>query len=295
MKILVFGSANIDYTYRMPHLVQEGETCKSIKMEKNIGGKGLNQAIALAKSGLSIYYAAMIGEDGVFLCDFLKTYQVDTSNVRIVDCPTGNAIIQVDEEGKNSIILFGGANEKVDEQFIDQTLEHFSQGDYVIVQNEISNLPLLIEKAKKQGMRVILNPSPVTPSLLKIPAKYIDMYILNEIEGAQITGQISPDAIVQTLLKNNENTNVLLTLGEQGARFVNKEMDVFEPARTVKVVDTTAAGDTFTGYFLQAYFQNKPIEYALKQATQAAAITVSRNGASISIPLFQEVQEKMVH
>ena len=289
MKVLVFGSLNIDYTYKVHHFVQAGETVQSFKMDKNAGGKGFNQALALAKAGANPYFAGMIGQDGIFLKDLLFTHGVEVGDITISDTPTGNAIIQVDETGENCILLFGGANQTVDGEKIDTVLSHFEQGDYLLVQNEISHLPMLIEKAHQKGMRIVLNPSPITKALLEIPVSHMDTYILNEVEAEQITGATAPDDIFAFFLTRNSACKIVLTLGEKGAYYADEGQTLFAPAKKVDAVDTTAAGDTFTGYFLHHFLQTGDVKKALTIASNASAITVSRHGAGESIPFYGEL------
>ena len=289
MKLLVFGSLNIDYTYQVHHFVQAGETVQSLKMDKNAGGKGFNQTLALAKAGANLSFAGMIGQDGLFLKMLLEKYGVNVENLMVTDIPTGNAIIQVDEKGENCILLFGGANQTVDESKIDQVLSRFDKGDYLLVQNEINCMPQLVEKAHQKGMKIVLNPSPVTKELLTIPISYIDTYILNEVEAEQITGRTDPSEIFNFFLYENPNVKIILTLGEKGAHYADATTTFFVPAKKVNAVDTTAAGDTFTGYFMSAYFKGYEVQACLELATMASAITVSRHGAGESIPLYDEV------
>ena len=182
MKVLVFGSLNIDHVYQLPHLVREGETISSTRYDRNAGGKGLNQAIALAKAGLEVSFAGAIGADGVFLTDMLKRHGVNTQLVYTLDVPTGHAIIQVDAHARNSIFLYGGANQAITVEMIEEALSHFSAGDLVLVQNEISHCDEIIRLAARRGMRVVLNPSPFTSELLTWPLEKVDTFLLNEVE-----------------------------------------------------------------------------------------------------------------
>ena len=140
MKILSFGSLNIDYVYSVEHIVKRGETISSSALNVYSGGKGLNQSVAMGKAGAHPYHAGMIGEDGMFLLDVLKKADVDISKTKVSkEIRTGNAIIQNDADGDNCILLFGGANRAIDEKYIAEVLEGFSAGDILVCQNEISN------------------------------------------------------------------------------------------------------------------------------------------------------------
>lgn len=288
MKMLVFGSMNIDHVYRMPHLVRAGETLASSVYQRNPGGKGLNQAIALARAGMDVRFAGAIGGDGLFLRDYLASFGVDTSLVRVLEEPTGHAIIQLDENGQNAIVLYGGANQQMTEDSIRATLADFGAGDCILLQNEINLLEEIIRQARAKGMQVILNPSPMSgalPPLLPL----VDWLILNEVEGEDVTGCREPDAMLDALLNRCPDCRVVLTLGVQGAMYAERTRRCFQPAFPVQAVDTTAAGDTFTGYFFQGVLGGGTVEEALRAAARASAIAVTRPGAGGSIPAMAEV------
>ena len=288
MKMLVFGSMNIDHVYRMSHLVRAGETLSSSVYQRNPGGKGLNQAIALARAGMEVSFAGAIGRDGLFLRDYLASFGVDTSLVRVLEEPTGHAMIQLDEAGQNAIVLYGGANQQMTGASIRDTLADFGAGDCILLQNEINLLDEIVRQAKEKGMQVILNPSPMSgalPPLLPL----VDWLILNEVEGEDVTGCREPDAMLDALLERCPDCRVVLTLGVQGAMYADRTRRCFQPAFPVQVVDTTAAGDTFTGYFFQGVLGGGTVEEALRAAARASAIAVTRPGAGGSIPAMAEV------
>ncbi|MGN1021128.1 MAG: ribokinase [Aristaeellaceae bacterium] len=289
MKTLVFGSMNIDHVYRMPHLVRAGETLASDAYQRNPGGKGLNQAIALARAGTQVRFAGAIGRDGLFLREYLDTFGVDTSLVRVVEEPTGHAIIQLDENGQNAIVLYGGANQRLTEGYIREALAGFGEGDWLLVQNEVSLLEELVRQAKGRGMRVILNPSPMSDALPPL-LPLTDWLILNEVEGEALTGQREPDAMLDALLERCPDCRVVLTLGEQGAMYADRGRRHVQRAFPVQAVDTTAAGDTFTGYFFHGVLGGDAVEDALRRAAGASAIAVTRPGAGGSIPAMAEVE-----
>lgn len=293
MKILVFGSANIDHVYQMPYLVRAGETLASDDYVKNAGGKGFNQAIALSRAGSDTYFAGAIGKDGLFLKEMLEAEWVDTSHLKVLDVPTGHAVIQVDRDGQNSIILYGGANRSITEEDVNQTLNDFSEGDVLLAQNEINCTPYLIRKAHEKGMTVVLNPSPISPDMKDWPMGLVDLFFINEVEGQALTGETEPEKILDKMLEKYPNCAVVLTLGEMGAYFADQSGCLFEPAVKTDVVDTTAAGDTFTGYFLTGLYGELSPSLALKTAAYASSITVSIKGAAASIPTTNQVCDKM--
>ena len=293
MKLLDFGSLNIDHTYQLPHLVRPGETLASDSYHKSEGGKGFNQAVALAKAGQEVYLAGAIGQDGLFLRDYLQELGVHTEHLCVLDAPTGHAMIQLDTEGQNCIILFGGTNGMITEAMIGEVLADFGAGDYLLLQNEISHVDSIICAAHAKGMHIILNPSPMSPELLTWPLELVEWFILNEIEGADITGKTQPEEMLDELLRRYPACHVVLTLGERGSVYADATQRIDQSIVPAHTVDTTAAGDTFTGYFIHALLQGEAIQQALKTAACASAITVSRPGAGRSIPAAEEVQAAM--
>ena len=290
MRILNFGSLNIDYVYSVDHFVSAGETISSYGMDKNTGGKGLNQSVAFAKAGASISHAGCVGEDGAFLTEYLNRVGVSTNDVCVLDVPTGNAIIQVDKNGENCILLYGGANRAVNKEYIDQVLSNYGKGDMLILQNEISNVDHLIIKASEMGLTVVLNPSPITQELLSYPIDRVDWFIMNEIEGKAITGKETPSEIADEMRKRYPNSRSVLTLGADGAVYFDASSYVCVPAGSGKPVDTTAAGDTFTGYFFTGISKGMTPADSLKLATKASNITITRKGAAESIPYACEIK-----
>ena len=289
MKVLNFGSLNLDYVYSVPHIVKPGETMTSNKLEVFPGGKGLNQSIALARAGMDVYQAGAIGEDGKDLLQVCKENNVNTDFIRISPLRTGNAIIQVDEEGPNCIILFPGANRDQNKEFIDHVIDNFSAGDVIVLQNEINLIDYIIDRAYSKGMIIVLNPSPYDDKIKNCDLSKVDYFLMNEIEGEMITGESDPDEILSYMLTKYPNSKVVLTLGKMGSVYADKSKKCKQGIYPVKAVDTTAAGDTFTGYFLRYVFIGESVEKALDMASLASSIAVSRKGASVSIPYNDEL------
>ena len=289
MKILNFGSLNMDYVYRVPYLVKPGETLSSLERSVHFGGKGLNQSIAAARAGAKVWHAGKVGTDGKVLRDVLAENHVDVTYVLPSHQATGHAIIEVDTSGQNSIILYGGSNLDISKEDVDAVLSHFDEGDIVLLQNEISNLSYLIENASSRGLRIALNPSPINDSLLAAQLDKVTWLILNEIEGALISKETQTDHMAAALLAKYPDTRVVLTLGKGGVRYLDRDTTEQHGIYDVKVVDTTAAGDTFTGYFMAGVSEGLAVPANLERASKAASIAVSREGASTSIPLLEEV------
>jgi len=294
MKVLNFGSLNIDYVYDVFEFVKKGETITSKSLSTYPGGKGLNQSVALANSGCFTYHAGIVGKEGRFLIDVLKNAGVNVDNV-IIDnnAKTGHAVIQRDAKGDNCIILFAGANRQIERPFIDEVFSKFNSGDYLVIQNEVSNLKYIVEKAKETGMTIILNPSPMDEKVLELNLDLIDYFILNENEAQKLSGydSFSLTKVLNTLTLRYKNAGVLITLGADGSIFSMNNKTVRQEAFLSEVVDTTGAGDTFTGYFVAGLIAGNEIEDILRTASIAASIAVSREGAAVSIPKMQEVKE----
>ena len=268
MKILNIGSMNLDMVYQMDHIVQPGETEASYGMNIFLGGKGINQSVAAAKAGAEVYHGGMIGEDGQPFLDACKEYGVDSRYIRKVAGKSGHAIIQIDKNAQNCIILFGGANQMLTEAYVDEVLAGFSAGDILLLQNEVNMLPYMVDKAHAKGMQIALNPSPFNESLKAVDMGKISLFLLNEVEGGQITGLTEPDDIIAKLLELFPLAKIVLTLGKDGAVYADKDQKHFQPIFPVKAVDTTAAGDTFTGYFLAGLCDGLEIPQILKRSAK---------------------------
>ena len=293
MKVLNFGSLNVDYVYSLQHIVQAGETILSSGMNVFAGGKGLNQSIALAKAGLDVYHAGQIGNDGQILLDTCTQYGVHTDFVKQLDVKGGHTIIQVDEKGQNCIILYGGTNLMLTREFVDEVLSHFEEGDYLVLQNEVNQLDYMIDKAYERGMKIALNPSPYDSRLNECDLAKVSLFLLNEVEGEQMTGSADPDEILVRLAKLYPNASFVLTLGSNGAVFSDGTEKYFQDIFKVKAVDTTAAGDTFTGYFIAGLIEEMPVPEILRMSAKASSIAVSRPGAAPSVPTREEVMESL--
>jgi len=290
MKILNIGSMNLDMVYRMDHIVQPGETEASDGMNVFLGGKGINQSVAAAKAGAEVFHGGMIGEDGQPFLDACEEFGVDARHIRKVDGKSGHAIIQIDRNAQNCIILFGGANQKLTAEYVDGVLSDFAAGDILLLQNEVNMLPYIVDRAFEKGMQIALNPSPFNEKLKEVDMGKISIFLLNEVEGFQITGLSEPDAILARLLELYPHAKIVLTLGKDGAVYADGAQKHFQPIFPVKAVDTTAAGDTFTGYFLACLCEGMDIPEVLRRSAKASSIAVSRPGAVPSIPWRKEVE-----
>lgn len=294
MKILVFGSLNIDRTYRVTHLVTAGETLSAKQMDLYCGGKGFNQAIALSRAENQVYFAGAVGEDGQMLLDALVANGIDCRHVLRLSCSTGHAVIQVEDSGQNSIIILAGANGMISESDIDKTLADFSAGDLIVLQNEISHMPELLEKAHQKGMIVAFNPSPISTTIASCRLETVDYLLLNETEGAALTGCNNPADMLGFFHTHYPQTHIVLTLGKDGSLFQDTDGNITQAGILhVRAVDTTAAGDTFTGYFLSEIVRGSTAQAALHTAAVAAGLSVTRQGAEPSIPYRKDVLDAL--
>ena len=297
-KVLNFGSLNLDYVYQVSHFVKPGETLSAVSQTINAGGKGLNQSVALAKAGAKVFHAGCLGIGGEKLEKILREYGVDTSFLLPVNQIQGNAVIQVTPFGENSIVLFGGSNQCISEEQVNNTLSSFGEGDFLVLQNEINNLPMIIDKARAIGMVIFLNPSPFDDRLDQVDFGKLDWLLVNEIEAEQLTGENTPAAVWQNVHNRYPKLSLLLTRGSQGSfAFRVNKADLekeYQQAYPVKAVDTTGAGDTYTGFFISSLMNNLPLTECMRRASTAAAISVTRSGAARSIPSAEEVEKAIL-
>lgn len=289
MKIINMGSINIDHVYRVDHFVRPGETLASETYRIFSGGKGANQSIALARAGAAVMHGGKIGADGAWLKDQLAESGVDTGLVQVTDLPTGHAVIQVDREGENAIIIHGGANRTFDDEDLLRVLSAAEEGDYLLVQNETNAVASLLEKSRGKGLTVVFNPAPMSEAVKRYPLENVDLFIVNETEGEALTGEKAPEMILDAMLKRYPESATVLTLGKEGVIYADASGRIHVDALKVEAVDTTGAGDTFTGYFLAGLMRGRTVEESLQTAVKASALCVTRRGAADAIPTLKEV------
>ena len=290
MRVLNFGSLNVDHVYRVEHIVRPGETLGSSSYSRFPGGKGANQSVAMARAGAEVWHAGQLGPESAWLRDRLAEDGVNVELVRVGEQPGGHAIIQVEDSGQNSIVLFGGANRAIAADHIAWAVAVCRPGDILLLQNEINGLPELIRQGHAAGLRVCLNPAPMDESVHALPLDLLDLLIVNETEGEALSGAREPKAILAALAAKLPRTRLCLTLGKDGVLFRGTDgITLFQAASAHKPVDTTAAGDTFIGYFLAAELSGKTIPEALAAASEAAGLSVTRPGAMDSIPWAREL------
>jgi ribokinase len=254
------------------------------------GGKGANQSVAVARAGGAVMHIGKIGHDGLWMIQNMKKDGVDTSRVILTEQPTGHAIIQVDKRGQNSIVIYGGTNRLITTEEIDAVLDEASAGDIVLLQNEINNIPHIIEQAAARKLPVYFNPAPMTAEVFDYPLKSISAFIINQSEGEALTEQPDADKIMYAMGRRYPDALAVLTMGSKGCMYRNGKEKGSIAGRKVDVVDTTGAGDTFIGYIMAGIQRGDALTSALETATRAAAICVTRKGATSSIPYAKEIQ-----
>ena len=230
------------------------------------------------------------GPDGATLTSFLASVGVDTSLVMVGDTPTGHALIQVDVSGGNCIIVHPGANRQLTADAVASTLAQFGEGDLLLIQNETNLTSLMVSEASARGMVVAYNPSPVDADALSVDIDAVDYLFVNELEAAALSNvEASPDAALDALMGRHPNTGVIMTLGADGAVYGRAGQRWQVDAARVDAVDTTGAGDTFTGFFLGAVTRGHNPWTALAIARDAASQAVQCRGAAVSIPTWAKV------
>ncbi|MFS4438414.1 ribokinase [Paracoccaceae bacterium GXU_MW_L88] len=281
MAIWNLGSVNIDHVYTLPHFPAPGETLSSTGYDSGLGGKGANQSVAAAQAGAKVWHMGAIGHDGLWAREVLELKGVDLEHLEIVDVPTGHAVIYVDGSGENSIVIFPGANHAVSVEALDKA----SPEDWLLLQNETTLVTEAAKAAKDAGLKVAYVAAPFEAEAAQAVLPHVDLLMVNEGEAAALAEAVGKDPLDLPV------PMLLITYGAKGATFRGPEGSIETPAFHVKPVDTTGAGDTFSGYFLAALDLGAAPAEALRRASAAAALQVTRHGAVEAIPSAAEVDD----
>ncbi|MFT4574764.1 MAG: ribokinase, partial [Marinomonas primoryensis] len=216
MTIYNFGSINLDHLYQLDHFVRPGETMASNSYQCLLGGKGANQSVALAKAGARVKHVGAIHHNDHGIIKQLAALGVDTDLIKQIDVPTGHAIIQLNKEAENSIILYQGANHALTEEQVDQVLSQAMAGDWVLLQNETNLIEYTMRKAQEYGVKVAFNPAPMDAELTKRVLGFVDLLIVNEVEAMDLIGTSDIDSAIAAFPKAYPELAVLITLGKAG-------------------------------------------------------------------------------
>ncbi|PHP28325.1 ribokinase [Limimaricola cinnabarinus] len=281
------GSINADHVYAVPHIPAPGETLAATALTYGLGGKGANMSVAAARAGARIAHLGAVGADGGWMVERLESYGVDCAHVQRREGPSGHAIIAVDARAENAITLFPGANREIDLDAVKQALDKADPGDLLITQNETNGQVEAAAQARARGLRVVYAAAPFEAGAVRAVLPHLDLLVLNEVEAQQLSQALG------TPIEELPVPQVVVTLGAAGCDWIETATGARHhvDAPRVEAVDTTGAGDTFTGYLLAGLSEGLEMQAALKLATQAGALKVGRHGAADAIPSREEVAQ----
>ena len=280
MAVYNLGSINLDHIYKVPHLPAPGETLAANGYSVGLGGKGANQAVAVAKAGARSILIGAVGAEGAVARDALVGYGVDVSRVTFSKTPTGHAIINVDPQAENAIVIYAGANLSITGACVAQALADATGVDSFLLQNETSAQVEAARIAAGKGMRVVYSAAPFDIDAVRAILPFVSMLAMNEGEAAALIAELG------TL----PQIDMVVTKGSKGAEWISAGLEpLFVPSFPVKPVDTTGAGDTFIGTLIAGLDVGLDRSEAMRRAAAAAAIQVTRPGAAPAIPDAAEV------
>ena len=287
MAVYNLGSINADLFYRVPHLLAPGETLASTKHSRGLGGKGANMSVAIARAAARAVHIGAVGSDGRWAVERLLEYGVDTRSIVELDTVTGHAVIMVDDQGENAILIHPGANRALTETHIASALGAASEEDFFLFQNETSGQVEGATLASAKGMRVVYAAAPFDAKAVEAVLPMLDILVVNAVEAQQLTDDLG------VALADLPVRDVIVTLGGDGCRWINTDEGTEQtfPAIPVTAVDTTGAGDTFTGFLVAALDRGLPMEQAILLGQQAGAIMVTRHGTADVIPDLKDIQD----
>jgi len=302
-KVVVIGSLNIDVIQKMSRLPRQGETLGMIDQSTNFGGKGANQAVAAARQGAQVAFVGAVGDDGrgQSYIDLLNEEGVDTQNITIKnDTATGTAYIMLEEDGHNTILVYGGANQELTVADVEAARDVLLDADVVVAQLEVPQAAILagFKIAHENGAMTLLNPAPVTNHVDPELLAQTDLLVPNETEAAALLeAEATTEAaeLAESMVRFENELGikqVMVTLGSDGSFYHVNGKNGVVPSFKVKAIDTTAAGDTFIGSvatILQPDFSD--VENVIRRASFASSLVVSRPGAIPAIPFKQEIED----
>ncbi|MEM5541351.1 ribokinase [Sulfitobacter sp. AS92] len=281
------GSINADNFYLLPHLPGPGETISARDFRQGLGGKGANMSVAAARAGTRIMHVGALGADGGWALERLLEYGVETAHITLMEGVTGHANISVDLEGENNIVIFPGTNHEITEEMIGAALSEASSGDWLMMQNETNGQRFAAQTAKTLGLKLAYAAAPFDAEAVKAIIEQIDLLVLNEVEAAQLRAATGGE------LRQLPIDDIIVTLGAGGCEWVSNKAHRVEsyPAYKVDAVDTTGAGDTFTGYLVAGLDRGMTMPKAIDLAMKAGALMVTRHGTADVIPDLKEIRD----
>lgn len=283
MPVWNLGSVNADLVFQVPHLPAPGETLAATGFKRGLGGKGANMSVACARAGSVVQHIGAVGEDGLWMKERLAGYGVTVDHLSQLDGPSGQAVIELDAEGENRIIILSGANARIDVFGLDEILSEAQPGDWAIFQNETNALPDFARAVKARGLPLAHAAAPFDAEAVAPLLEHLDLLVMNQVEASQLqaaTG-MTPAALPVA--------DVVITLGAKGALWVGAAGERHFEAPKVTPVDTTGAGDTFTGYLVAGLEQGLEMAEAITLAQKAASVMVTRLGTADVIPARDEL------
>ncbi len=283
--ILNFGSINIDYVYRLKTLPQAGETLSCQGFARYLGGKGINQSIAIARAGGAVKHIGAVGADGAFALAQIADMGLDTNDIRVTDTATGHAVICLDKQGENHIIIHAGANAELTENQINSALDanananpQTPKAEWVVIQNETNLTEYIAKSAKQRGLSLAYSAAPFDATACQTILPYLDILAVNETEATALSHAM------QTPITELKIPTLLITKGAKGAELWQNGACISVKGLPVKAIDTVGAGDTFFGSFIARLQNGTPPQEALEYATTAAALQCTTKGAATAIP-----------
>ncbi|NNK15765.1 MAG: ribokinase [Sulfitobacter sp.] len=281
------GSINVDNFYHLSHLPAPGETIAADRFHQGLGGKGANMSVAAARAAARAAHIGAVGPEGKWAVDRLLEYGVDTRHIAQVTTATGHANINVDAAGENNIVIFRGANHEITEQMIGAALSEASPGDFLLMQNETCGQIYAAETGKTLGLRFAYAAAPFSADSVQAVMDHIDLLVLNAVEAAQL------EAAIGDRIEDLPIADIVITLGADGCKWVSNKGQSSQQykAYAADVVDTTGAGDTFTGYLIAALDRGAGMPDAIDLAMRAGALMVSREGTADVIPDLKEIED----
>lgn len=290
MHIINIGSLNIEHIYHVPDLPQSGQRSYCNHYQRLPGGKGYYQSIAMARAGATVWHVGFIGSDGKFVRKSLQQNNVNTRYTHKTEQLTGQEHIYLTPNGDNTKVRYMGTNSCFEPHFLTSLFKQLPAEQLVLVQNEINDIPRIFELIKSHNLNLTFHPAPFTPAVLDYPLELVDTLIFNLRTGQKLTQQDSPEKILQDLMSRYPNMALVLTLGAQGAWYVDQHQKIKVPGDPVQAIDESQAGNTFVGYFLAQKLKKQPIESCIKIACRASALCVTRAGKSATIPYLTEIK-----